>query len=115
MKGRTNEISNPVKYYKQESNYYDNFHDAEISYFDYNYNNMIKQRNNSLNVNPYNRVSSDSNLGKSFLRRNPILTPLHDYSYNKYFDRESFNVNNNIQSERTRNSLVQAGNSIFGN
>ena len=139
MKGRTNEISNPVKYYKHESNYYDNFHDAEISYFDYNYNNMIKRRNNSLNVNPYNRGSSDSNLGKSFLRRNPILTPLHDYSYNKYFDgnydkmikKNNNNNNNNIKIinnnmnsvtnninhniSNNNNTFIKAGtNSIFG-
>ena len=115
MKGRSNEISNPVKYYQNQANDYNKFHNEEMRYLDYNQNIMNHKKYNEINVNPFNKGSSKGGLGQSSLRRNPILNPLHDYSYNKYFDRESFNVNNNIQSERTRNSLVQAGNSIFGN
>jgi hypothetical protein len=114
MKGRSNEISNPVKYYQNQANDYNKFHNEEMRYLDYNQNIMNHKKYNEINVNPFNKGSSKGGLGQSSLRRNPILNPLHDYSYNKYFDRESFNVNN-TQSERTRNSLVQAGNSIFGN
>jgi hypothetical protein len=117
MKGRSYEISNPDKYYNINSNDYNKFHNEEIRYYDYNQN-MMNNRTNELNVNPYNKESSRSDLGKSNLRRNPILFLLHDYSYNKYFDKEFYNnYNNNInETERIKNSLIQAGsNSIYGN
>ncbi len=115
MKGRSYEISNPDKYYNIQSNDYNKFLKEEKRYFDYNQNMMIN-RTNELNVNPYNKESSRSDLGKSNLRRNPILIPLHDYSYNKYFDKDIYNNNNGIESERIKNSLIQAGsNSIYGN
>ena len=66
-------------------------------------NNLI----NELNINLYNKGSSRSDLEKNNLRRNPILTPLDDYSYNKNFYCEIYNKNELNDFERLKNSLIQ--------
>lgn len=66
-------------------------------------NNLI----NELNINLYNKGSSRSDLEKNNLRRNPILTPLDDYSYNKNFYFEIYNKNELNDFERLKNSLIQ--------
>jgi len=68
---------------------------------------MMNNLINELNINLYNKGSSRSDLEKNNLRRNPILTPLDDYSYNKNFYFEIYNKNELNDFERLKNSLIQ--------
>jgi hypothetical protein len=80
-------------------------------------------RKKQLLVNPFNKASSLSELGKSFLSNNPILNPFPNYS-NKYFGQDvnnyvNINVNNNNNNNMNNyyydnnNSLRQAGNNLI--
>ena len=125
MKGRTTEITNPEKFFQNENQNYLKFKEEQKRYLDFNYN-MMLNRKKQLLVNPFNKGSSLSELGKSFLSNNPILNPFPNYS-NKYFGQDvnnyvKINVNNNNNNNNNNmnnfyydnnNSLRQAGNNLI--
>ena len=124
MKGRTTEITNPEKFFQNENQNYLKFKEEQKRYLDFNYN-MMLNRKKQLLVNPFNKGSSLSELGKSFLSNNPILNPFPNYS-NKYFGQDvnnyvNINVNNNNNNNNNmnnfyydnNNSLRQAGNNLI--
>ena len=67
-----------------------------------------------MNVNPFNKGSSRDILGTSFLKYNPIIDPIPQFGYNKYFERE---LDKNIKIYNRNNSnniniLQKAGNNF---
>ena len=77
------------------------------------YEDMNKRRNyfkkKDIDVNPYNKCSSNDILGNSFLKHNPILNPSPTFGY-KYFEKEK------SQKDLIGNKLQNAGiNLIKGN
>ena len=84
---RLNEITNPDMYYKLGSESYLNYKQQQRDYLNFNLEIMLsnKERKKEINVNPYNILSSFSDLGDSNLKHNTILHPLPNYNYNPYF------------------------------
>ena len=110
-KGRTSEIINPEKFFQNENENYLKFKEEQKRYLDFNYNMMLNRKKNLL-VNPYNKRSSLSELGKSFLLNNPILNPFPNYS-NKYLCQDVNNYVNINDNNINNNSLRQAGNNLI--
>ena len=118
MKGRTNEITNPDLYFKQENPEYLKYKEEQKKYLNYNFqkilnNNLFKKR--EVNVNPFNKGSSRDILGTSFLKYNPIIDPTPQFGYNKYFEREldkNIKINNRNNSNNI-NILQKAGNNFI--
>ena len=111
MKGRSNEITNPDLYFKQLSDDYYQYRKEQKKFL--NYNLLTIQRNffkkKDIDVNPYNKCSSNDILGNSFLKHNPILNPSPTFGY-KYFEKEK------SQKDLIGNKLQNAGiNLIKGN
>ena len=99
---RLNEITNPNMYYKIGSQDYLKYKEQQKKYLNSNLETMLnnKRKKQEINVNPYNVVSSYSNLGKSTLQNNTILNPLPNYNYNKYLGNIN-DINNQYKIKRS--------------
>ena len=101
------EITNPELYLKKANGDFYKYRAESKKYLDYNQKILENQnkynKTDNINVNPFNNSSSSASLGRSNLVYNTILNPIPNFSYNKYFEKEIFgmnNVNNNYSYSR---------------
>ena len=103
------EITNPDLYFKKANGDFYKYRAESKKYLDYNQKILENQnkynKTDNINVNPFNNSSSSASLGRSNLVYNTILNPIPNFSYNKYFEKEIFgmnNVNNNNNNNYPR-------------